>query len=348
MPKWDNFVLPETSPFKDGWDNEADFDQWLISQDGLTRLENETGIRIEPDGIRLQESVGGFYADIYGLDNREAIERPVVIENQLGTTNHDHLGKILTYAGALATEPQGCFLVWIAERFRDEHRAAIDWLNTKTEGTTNFFGIEVELERYGKLLSPRLKPVCLPNDWSGNQRVMARSASKGAGKVYAEFWPKFANYMKQENRPLKAYHSFSTGYDAAWTNYSTNRVFFPSIDLSIKYGVITVSLYVDGSLKDIFVDGHAIVDDIYKEHGYEISAALDKFAVNGVELKHAGRIHRSGRIQLALREVDIEDREKWPDYFKWIADAAEAIDKVLVPIAQEFSLDGFLMEKDEA
>ena len=215
MPKWENFVLPETSPFKDGWDNEADFDQWLISQDGLTRLENETGIRIEPDGIRLQESVGGFYADIYGLDNREAIERPVVIENQLGTTNHDHLGKILTYAGALATEPQGCFLVWIAERFRDEHRAAIDWLNTKTEGTTNFFGIEVELERYGKLLSPRLKPVCLPNDWSGNQRVMARSASKGAGKVYAEFWPKFANYMKQENRPLKAYHSFSTGYAEA-------------------------------------------------------------------------------------------------------------------------------------
>ena len=348
MSNWEYFISPEAVDFTEGWQNEADFDKWLVSPDGLTRLENETGIRIDPDSIRLQESVGGYYADIFALDNRESIDRQVVIENQRGTTNHDHLGKVLTYAGALATEPQGCFLVWIAERFRDEHRAAIDWLNLKTEGATNFFGIEIELERYGELLSPRLKPVCLPNDWSGNQRVIAHSATKGARKVYAEFWPKFANYMKQKNSPLKAYHSFSTGFDAAWTNYSTNRVFFPSIDLSIKYGVITVSLYVDGSLKDIFVDGHAIVDDIYKKYGDEINAALDKLAVNGVELKHAGRIHRSGRIQLALREVDIEDREKWPDYFKWIADTAEAIDKVLVPIAQEFSLDEFLMEKDEA
>ena len=166
-------------------------------------MENEKGIRIEPDGIRLQESVGGFYADIYGLDNREAIERPVVIENQLGTTNHDHLGKILTYARALATEPQGCFLVWIAERFRDEHRAAIDWLNTKTEGTTNFFGIEVELERYGKLLSPRLKPVCLPNDWSGNQRGTARSASKGAGKVYAKFLAEICQLYEARKQTLE-------------------------------------------------------------------------------------------------------------------------------------------------
>lgn len=339
--------MPENAPFKDGWDNEADFDQWLVSQDGLTRLENETGIRIEPDSIRLQESVGGFYADIYGLDNRETIDRPVVIENQLGTTNHDHLGKVLTYAGALATEPQGCFLVWVAERFRDEHRAAIDWLNQKTEGATNFFGIEVELERYGKLLSPRLKPVCLPNDWSENQRAIARSAVKGAQKVYAEFWPQFANYMKETDSPIKAYHSFSPRYAEAWVNYSTNRVFFPSIDLSIKYGVIIVSLYIDGSLKNALVDGHKLVDAIYGEHQAEIEEKLCPLATDGVEIKHVGKIRRSARIQLALRNVDIEDREKWPEYFEWIAKCAEAIDEVLVPIAQEFPFNEFLMEKDE-
>lgn len=347
MPNWENFVMPETAPFQDGWDNEADFDKWLVSPNGLICLENETGIRIDLDSVRFQESVGGFYADIYAIDNRETTERPVIVENQLGTTNHDHLGKVLTYAGALATEPPGCFLVWIAERFRDEHRAAIDWLNLKTEGTTNFFGIEVELQRYGDLLSPRLKPVCLPNDWSGSQRTAAQSAIKGAKAVYAEFWPQFAKFMKARDSRPTAYHSFSTGFAAAWTNYSTNSVFFPSVDLSIKYGVITVSLYVDGSLKDIPVDGHKIVDAIMEKHGDEIVKELGGLADKGVEKLHAGKIHKSGRIQLALRDVDIEDREKWPDYFEWIAKCAEAIDKTLVPLVRDLSLDAYLMEQED-
>lgn len=347
MAKWENFVLPEAASFKDGWDNEADFDKWLVSPNGLICLENETGIKIDVDSVRLQESVGGFYADIYGIDNREAAERPVVIENQLGTTNHDHLGKVLTYAGALATEPQGCFLVWIAERFRDEHRAAIDWLNQKTEGATNFFGIEVELERYGKLLSPRLKPVCLPNDWSENQRAIAHSAVKGARKVYAEFWPQFANYMKEKDSPLKAYHSFSPGYAEAWVNYSVNRVFFFSVDLSLKYGVVIVSLYIDGSLKDVLVDGHELVDAIYDGHQSEIEEKLGRLATDGVEKKHVGKLRRSARIQLALRNVDIEDREKWPEYFEWIAKQAQAVDEFFMPIVSDYPLGDFFMEKIE-
>lgn len=206
----------------------------------------------------------------------------------------------------------------------------------------------MELQRYGDLLSPRLKPVCLPNDWSGSQRTAAQSAMKGAKAVYAEFWPQFGRFMRERNSPIKSYHRFSPSYiRQAWVNYSTNRVFLPSVDLSIKYGVIIVSLYVDGSSKDIPVDGHKIVDTIMEKHGDEIVKELGGLADDGVEKLHAGKIHKSGRIQLALRDVDIEDREKWPDFFEWIAKCAEAIDKTLVPLVSNLSLDAYLMEQED-
>jgi len=120
------------------------------------------------------------------------------------------------------------------------------------------------------------------------------------------------------------------------------------VDLSIKYGVIIVSLYIDGSLKDVLVDGHKLVDAIYDGHKAVIENELGPLAIDGVEKRHVGKIRRSARIQLALRAVDIKDREKWPDYFKWVAERAEAIDKVLLPIVQEFPLYDFLIEEPEA
>ena len=69
----------------------------------------------------------------------------MLIENQIERTDHTHLGQILTYAAGL----QAAVIVWVSARFTDEHRAALDWLNTVTQDGFAFFGVEVELWRIG-------------------------------------------------------------------------------------------------------------------------------------------------------------------------------------------------------
>ena len=95
----------------------------------------------------------------------------MLIENQLELTDHDHLGKLLTYAAGL----QAVTVVWLASSFRDEHRAALDWLNEITQEDSRFFGLEIELWRIGKSpAAPKFNIVCMPNDWSRSVANAAR------------------------------------------------------------------------------------------------------------------------------------------------------------------------------
>jgi hypothetical protein len=88
----------------------------------------------------------------------------VLIENQFGPTDHSHLGQIMTY---VAGQESNATIVWIAERFREEHRAAIDWLNASTIEGFNFFAVEVEaLKIANSVPAPWFNVVGKPNAWS--------------------------------------------------------------------------------------------------------------------------------------------------------------------------------------
>lgn len=107
---------------RDVWPHEAlDFTKWLSEEPNLAILCSAVGIELEL--IETESSVGSFNVDIYA---REAgTGRRVIIENQLEGTNHDHLGKVITYAAGKGAE----VVVWVVARARDERRQAIEWLN---------------------------------------------------------------------------------------------------------------------------------------------------------------------------------------------------------------------------
>ena len=121
-------------PLREFWEGEAsDFTPWLADEENISLLGDTIGVELE---VEAQErNVGPFRADILCKDT--LTDNWVLIENQLEPTDHTHLGQLLTYAAGL----NAVTVVWIAERFTDEHRAALDWLNEITAEGFSFFGL---------------------------------------------------------------------------------------------------------------------------------------------------------------------------------------------------------------
>ncbi len=83
------------------WQHEAsDFTNWLAEDENLQLLSDEIGIEITL--IQTEANVGRYSVDI--LAEEENSDRKIVIENQLESTNHDHLGKLITYASGFNAE----------------------------------------------------------------------------------------------------------------------------------------------------------------------------------------------------------------------------------------------------
>ena len=159
-----NLAKIERVDLREAWPNEArDFTPWLA--ENIAELGEALGMDLE-----LQETeaaVGGYSLDVLATDLNQ--NRPVIIENQLEATNHDHLGKLLTYAAGYGAN----VVVWLTRDFRDEHRQALDWLNQRTGEDTLFFGVVVELWKIGDSLpAPHFKIVAAPNEWG--KKTVAR------------------------------------------------------------------------------------------------------------------------------------------------------------------------------
>lgn len=180
-------------PPRQVWPHEArDFTPWLL--DNVDVLSELLGMDLALDAA--EHPVGGFSLDLIGRD--EATGQVVIVENQLELSDHLHLGQILTYAAG--TDPTT--IVWISTGFRAEHRAAIDWLNDRTNEDTRFFGVEIGVVRIGDSMpAPAFKLVAQPNDW-GKQ---VKAATSGSGlmsereRLYWDFWERFRRRVLAEH-----------------------------------------------------------------------------------------------------------------------------------------------------
>lgn len=195
------------------WPTEdSDFTPWLAQPENLELLGEAIGVELEHEAT--EKNVGPFRADILCKD--AATGHWVLIENQLGRTDHIHLGQLLTYAAGL----EAATIVWIARPFTQEHQAALTWLNQITDERFNFFGLEVEVWRIGE--SPpasKLNVVVKPNDWTRTiSEVLTRTVSP-TKQMYEEYWQEFRKFLELRNSIIKPRKPLPQ----QWTEFSVGR-----------------------------------------------------------------------------------------------------------------------------
>jgi hypothetical protein len=144
------------------------FSGWLAGN--LDRLSKELGV----SGLRevgRDIAVGSFTVDILAQTDKG---RRVAITNQLETTDHIHLGQVVTFAAGLEVSA----VIWITTKVSEEHRAVLDWLNQHGDDEVRFFAVELRLLRIGSSLPAAVFNVATkPNDWQKVARQRQRVSS---------------------------------------------------------------------------------------------------------------------------------------------------------------------------
>ncbi len=126
-----------------------------------------------------------FSADIHAINDSD--DSTVLIENQLTTSDHIHLGQILTYLAGLEAKT----IIWVAPKFRDAHLAAIRWFNEHTDEQFSFFAVRLRVVKIGSSpLAPLFDVLEQPNDWQRRTARSARTAESTAdwNALKTAFW----------------------------------------------------------------------------------------------------------------------------------------------------------------
>lgn len=282
---------------REAWAHEAqDFTPWLLAN--ASHLGEVLGMDLELK--EAEHSVGDFSLDLMGEDT--ATGETVIIENQLAKSDHSHLGQLLTYAGGT----DAVNIVWIADEFRPEHRAALDWLNERTNESTRFFAIEVSAVRIGDSpLAPLFEIIVQPNDWQKKVRSSTSSAPPSArGETYREFWAQF----------LDAVHQAAPGWTNAKAPHAQNWMNLPAGVSNANYAVVfskdgpRVELYFSATSAAL----NAINFDKVLAHKNEIETAFgQRLEWDRLDGKKAARI-------CLTRPGNIDEAATWNEYVQWL------------------------------
>lgn len=295
----------EKVDLRKAWSHEAlDFTKWLALDENLALLSDDIGIDIKL--IQTEALVGKFNVDI--LAEEENTSRKIIIENQLESTNHDHLGKIITYASGYDAE----IVIWIVEQAREEHIRAIDWLNEHTDENINFFLIKMELWKIGESpYAPKFYIISQPNDWAKTLKESVSSVSLTDTKLLQrDFWNKFKEYATNKKSFLKLRKAFPQHWYDIALGISEGHISLSAIPTD---QIIRCEVWI-GNNKELFHQFSSKKDEIEKELNEKLT---------WLELpdKKASRI-------LVTKKADILDTKNWDSLFDWLLNQAEKFYKV--------------------
>ena len=298
----------ERVPLREVWKREAlDFTTWL--EDNIEILNENLDINLS--NAEREKAAGAFSVDLVAEDDKG---NPVVIENQLEKSNHDHLGKLITYLTAIGAKTA----VWIVSDPRPEHVNAISWLNESS--SASFYLVKVEAIRIGDSEpAPLLTLIVGPSEEArGVGKTKKEQAERYA--LRKKFWTQLLDYAKNKTK----LHAGITPGEYNWIGTGTGFR-----GLGLTYTVTkqnsVVELYIDRG-KDQDEENKAIFDQLAANKKTIEEYFGEPLDWQQLEGKRACRI----RKQFTLGGYR-DDEDKWPQIHEVMVDAMIRLEKALKP-----------------
>ena len=294
-------------PIREIWSREPEFSAWLAQPENLNELASLIGVDMAAE--ETEAAVGDFAADIVAKEEGPD-GRIIIIENQYGRTDHDHLGKIITYAAGRG----GQILVWITEEDRDEHRAAIHWLNDHLSDVDAFL-VKIKVVKIGDSIpAPVFEILEQPNNWKKNEMKVSQQTE-------------ISEHVRKKMKFLSDFQEYA--YDV-----------HPSFDLSFRRKKISSSNATDGCLFLLTKNGikvgvvlqpnKMIRAEIYipddKDLYFQLEARKQEVeSAAGFPLFWDEQKDRKACRIFVMREFDIDDAASWESAFAWLCAKAIAL-----------------------
>lgn len=288
------------------WKHEQyDFSEWLSQEENINILNDILGLTLVD--VSKEAYVGSYRCDLFAVD--ESTGTKVIIENQLEPSNHDHLGKIITYASGLDAE----VIVWIVKTAKEEHRSAIEWLNNNTNSRINFFLIELKAYTIeDSIPAPFFNVIEKPNDFIKNTKI--NNSSDNLNKSQSErleFWNRFNEILIDKGKPFNVRKATTDHWYSVAIGTSAAHV---DITLVNKESKIGVELYIsdDKELYDKLFEKKNLIED---ELGFKLDwqrldnskASRIKYYINGLDFDNHSNydelINKTIDLAVVMRDI---------------------------------------------
>ncbi len=300
------------------WPTEgADFTPWLANEENIGRLGQSLGLELEVE--QVEASVGPYSADILAKDTGTG--KYVVIENQLGKTDHDHLGKAITYGSVLDASA----VVWIASEFTEEHHKALDWLNEYTSDDLSFYGVLLELwqidsSRPAVRFNVISRPSIIKRDDATGKKTEGLSETK---KLQLAFWQAF----KEQLLKSKVIATAQTPRPQYWFDVPLGRSNFVLSNIANTYeNRIGVRVYIGNIVAD---QALPLLESQKEEIEEEIETKL---------VWNPNPENRDKTIAI-YQNANLQNRDEWSESIEWMVSMVKRFRKTFMPRIKKLDLN---------
>lgn len=303
------------------WPNEEkDLSPWVA--DNIDILNELLSTQIEIEG--REEPIHNFRIDLTGTDNYSQV--PVVLENQFGQSDHDHLGKLITYS---ANKEAG-IMIWITNELQAAHKNALDWLNKITPEDMTFYGIELEVVRVQS--SPEIS-----SPPAANFRIVAGpppSKSKPRPDVISprnKRYQEFFDRLRSKILTIQPNFTRAIALSQSWWSVGIGRSGFSvgsNFTIDNKY---RVEIYIDMGKKE---QNDFAFDELFDKKQL-IEENIGELIWDRLPERRACRIYK------AIGGTIDDDEQKLNGYIEWAAPLMVKLKEIFGPLVKNIVVIDF-------